>query len=145
MYPALSPQQIEDIAGPLALLLMDPPQETGGGASSTLPLTIAFYLNNGSAGDPIAADFAPRAGSLAQCKVLVIASDGAVDLTFDIKQNGVSVFSAPPTVAMGTASLTLVDVTASLAGTVTVAADDIFKLSISSGSASWIVSIKLED
>jgi len=111
---------------------------------STKPITVSFYINNGSAADPVAADFAPRAGSLTKCKVLVIASDAAVNLTFDIKKNGVSVFTAPPTVAMGTAALTLVNETASLTGTITVAADDIFKLSISSGSSSWIVSIKLE-
>jgi len=117
---------------------------TDGGAPPTPPIVVAFYINNGSAGDPVAADFAPRAGSLTKCKVLVVASDAAVDLTFDIKKNGVTVFTAPPTVAMGTASLTLVNETASLTGTIAVAADDIFKLSISSGSSSWIVSIKLE-
>jgi hypothetical protein len=87
---------------------------------------------------------APRAANIAKCKVVVKASDAATDFVFKIKQNGVDVFSTDPTVPHGTASGTVLTFTALTSAPLAVAADDVFSMDITTGSATWALTIQLE-
>lgn len=121
---------------------------TGSGGFPIAPsgsLVIGFVINSGATGTNVGPEFAaPRAGTISKCKVVTKASDGSVDLTFKIKQNGVDVFSADPTVAHGTAAGTVSTFTALTSTPLTVAPDDVFTIDITGGSSSWIVTIQLE-
>jgi len=114
------------------------------GTTGIAPFTASFYLNSGVPGTNVVGDFAPVAESISSCMVFVLASDSSTDLTFNITMAGVSVFSSPPTVTHGTAGDTLVNKTSSLASPpISVAANAIFLLSVSSGTASWVFTVKL--
>lgn len=109
------------------------------------PLTVAFIVPDGSTGTNIALqDAAPRAGSVKQCVVTVTASDGAVALTFKIKQNGTDVFSADPSIAAGAAAGSKSTFTTLTSVPLAVAAGDVFSMDITSGSSSWKFIAKLE-
>lgn len=84
-----------------------------------------------------------RATNLSECALTVTASDAATDLTFDIEQNGTSVFAAPPTVAHGAARGQQFSF-ALRAASLPVAKGDNFSLNITAGTSDWKFSLSLE-
>jgi hypothetical protein len=107
---------------------------------------IGFVMNSGATGTNVGAMMiAPHAGAITKVKLVTKASDAAIDLTFDIKQNGVSIFTAPLTVAHGTASGTLTTFAGVLTSSpLAIAADDIFTIDITSGAATWQFTVQIE-
>jgi hypothetical protein len=116
----------------------------GGTGSSTLPIVIGFSMGSGATGTALAYAVAPRAGAVSKCKVLVKSSDGSTDLTFTIKQNGTSVFTSNQTITHGASAGSLTTITALTSVPLSIAADDIFSVDISSGSSAWAATIMLE-
>ena len=115
------------------------------GSWSATSMVIGFVINTGTAGTNVGPMLAsPRAGTFSKCVIVTRASDPSTDLTFKIKQNGVDVFSADPTVAHGTASGTVTTSVALTSVPLAVAAGDVFSMDISSGTASWLFSAQLE-
>jgi hypothetical protein len=117
--------------------------------SANLPeeLVLGFVIVAGAGGagtdvTPMLA--APRAANIAKCKVVVKASDPSTDFVFKIKKNGTDVFSTDPTVPHGTASGTVLTFTALTSSPLAVAADDVFSMDITTGSATWALTIQLE-
>jgi len=109
------------------------------------PLVIGFVLNNGATGTNVGPMLAAaRAGTLSKCVVVTKASDPAVALTFAIKQNGVAIFTAAPTIASATASGTVSTFTALTTTPLPVAAGDVFSIDITSGSATWQATVQVE-
>jgi len=110
-------------------------------------MVIGFMLaaaTTGSAVTPPGRLVAPRSGFLRKCKVVVNTVDTATVLTFRIKQNGTSVFTADNTIATSTSVGTVLTFTNLTSTPLPVAADDVFTLDITSGSAVWAITIQLE-
>lgn len=110
-------------------------------------ITVQFMMAIGTTGTiltPPGRLIAPRAGAVNKCKVIVNTSDPSVPLTFRIKQNGVDVFSADPTIAAGTAVGVLSTFTTLTSTPLAIAADDIFTIDITSGSSLWSFTAQLE-
>lgn len=101
-------------------------------------------VNSGVVGTDVALMNPARTpGPVTQCVVRVAASDPSVALTFDVTQNGTSVFSAPLTIAAGTAADTISE-HALVSASVAVAKRDLFKMNITSGSSAWKYTMQLE-
>jgi len=114
------------------------------GGGSSLPLSIGFVVVSGSPGSDIGPMLiAPRLGSLSKCTVVVKASDSSTALVFRIKQNGVDIFTADPTMAASTASGSVTSFTALTSSPLAVSAGDIFSIDITGGSASWAFTAQL--
>lgn len=110
-----------------------------------IPVTFGYVLNSGNTGTNVAPILiSPRAGSLTKCKVVTKASDAATALTFKINKNGVDVFAVDPTVAANTSPGTISTFTNLTSTPLTVAADDTFTIDVTSGTATWQVTILLE-
>jgi hypothetical protein len=108
-------------------------------------LVIGFNVGNGSVGTIVGGyAIAPRSGTVSKCKIVVNAADASTALTFTIKKNGTSVFSSNPTISAGTASGTLSTSTSLTSVPLSVAADDLFKLEITSGGSAWSFTAQLE-
>jgi len=110
-------------------------------------MVIGFMLaaaTTGSAVTPPGLLVAPRSDFLRKCKVVVNTVDTATVLTFRIKQNGTSVFTADNSVATSTTVGTILTFTNLTSTPLPVAADDVFTLDIISGSAVWAITIQLE-
>lgn len=108
-------------------------------------LVIGFILNTGATGINVGPELiAPRAGSLTKCKIVVKSSDSSTALTFRIKQNGTDIFVADPTISAGTAGGTIKTFTNLTRLPLSVAADDLFTIDVTSGSPSWQATIQLE-
>jgi hypothetical protein len=99
-----------------------------------------FSIGSGATGTAVGGyAVAPLAGAITTGRIVITASDASVDLTFDIKQNGTTIFSTPPTITHGASVHSVTDLTSALASNpTTVAAGDYFELDITSGSSSWI-------
>ena len=118
-----------------------PAGPTGSGSSS---LVIGFVVNSGAIASPAAPKtIASHAGTITTCAYVVTASSASVAFTFDIKQNGTSVFSSPPTIAAGTAGGTTGNFSLS-SGSLSVSKGDVFEFDITSGSSAWILSLQVE-
>jgi hypothetical protein len=76
--------------------------------------------------------------------VVTKASDPTTDLTFKIKKNGTDVFSSDPTVAHATAAGTVSTFTALTSSPLSIAADDVFTIDISSWTSTWQFTAQLE-
>lgn len=110
-----------------------------------LAIVFAIIAGGGSSGTNVTNMVAsPRAANIAKCKVVVKASDASVDFVFKIKQNGTDVFSTDPTVPHGTAAGTVLTFTALTSTPLAVAADDVFSMDITTGSATWALTVQLE-
>lgn len=119
--------------------------DSGKAASAIGGIVIGFIMNTGATGTNVGPDLiAPRPGTISKCKVVTKASDATTDLTFKVKQNGTDIFSADPTVTHGTASGTISTFTALTSAPLSVSADDVFTIDITSGSSSWQCTIQLE-
>jgi len=119
--------------------------DSGVAAAAVGSIVIGFIINTGATGTNIAPiAIAPRAGTVSKCKIVTKTSDGTTALAFTIKQNGVSVFSTPPTVAAGTAPGTITTSTSLTSSPLSVTADDLFTIDITSGSSSWSFTAQLE-
>jgi len=133
--------QIESIK---VLVLWEGGSGGGGGDGSGGGLVVGFVICNGSVGTDVGPLLAaPGDGEVEQCVVVVKASDVATGLEFLIRKNGISVFSANPTVAAGAAIGTLLTFPLS---TTTVAVDlhDVFSMDIVQGTAAWKFTAQLE-
>jgi hypothetical protein len=122
-------------------------QADGPGTPTTgVGIVIGFMMASGVTGTAITPPgrlIAPRTATISKCKVVVNTSDATVDLTFNIKQNGTSVFSGAQTVTHGTAAGTLSTLSLS-SSTLNVTADDIFTIDITSGSSAWSFTAQIE-
>jgi hypothetical protein len=87
---------------------------------------------------------AGRAGPLTQVAVVVVASDPSTNLSFDILQNGASIFTQPPVIQAGTAAGTELTIT-NLALPISVAQDDVFTFNMIAGSTAWFFSVQAEN
>jgi hypothetical protein len=115
------------------------------GGPSTTPLAIGFIITIGTTGTDVGPILlAPRAGTLSKCVIVTKVSDPSTALTIKVKQNGTDVFSIDPTVAAGTASGTVNTFTALASSPLSVAANDVFTLDITSGTATWQATVQLE-
>ena len=117
------------------------------GSWQTPQMVIGFMLaaaTIGTAVTPPGRLVAPRSGSVRKCKVIVNTVDTGTVLTFRIKQNGTSVFTADNSVATSTTVGTILTFTNLTSTPLPVAADDVFTLDITSGSAVWAITIQLE-
>lgn len=114
-------------------------------SSPTIPILIGFVIGSGATGSNIGPMLAAvRAGSVTKCVITTKNSDASVPLTFKINKNGVNVFSANPTVPAGTGS-GIVTTTGTLTSTpLSVAANDVFSIDITSGNGNWQFSAQLE-
>lgn len=118
-----------------------------GGSFQLPPMVIGFMLAtaaNGTTITPPGRLIAPRTGSVSKCKVIVNQVDSGTDLTFRIKKNGTTIFTADNTVSHTVSVGTLTTFTNLTSTPLPIAADDIFTLDITLGSASWSVTIQLE-
>lgn len=113
------------------------------GAAS--PLVMGFALNSGVAGTNVGpALIASRGGSFSKVKVVIKAADSATPLAFRIKQNGTDIFTVDPVLAAGTTSGTVLTFTTLTAAPLSVGADDLFTVDVTSGTAFWQVTIQME-
>lgn len=104
-----------------------PQWNVGSGATGTI---IGGYL------------VAPLSGAITTGRIVITASHASTDLTFDIKQNGTSIFSSPRTITHGASPGAVTDLTSALtSASITVAAADTFSLAITSGDTAWIFSV----
>lgn len=109
------------------------------------PFVLGFVLNTGATGTNVGPTLiAPRAGSFSKCKVVVKASDPSTDLTFTIKKNGTAIFSSSQTITHGASAGAITTITALTSVPLSVAADDLFTLDITSGTSTWQVTVQLE-
>lgn len=114
------------------------------GGPPVVPTTITFGMGSGATGTDVGWVESPsHAGTVSECKVITQASDSSTPLTFTIKQNGVAVFTSPPTVAAGTARGTAT-VFSLTSGALSVAKTDKFTIDITSGTSTWAFSAQLE-
>lgn len=133
-----------------------------GGVSGTSPIVVAgnvvscptcstgsvspLYLNWTFNSGVVATDAAPRflashAASIATCYALTTSSDGSTALTFNIFDNGSTIFSGgAQTIAAGTAAGTLT--TLGSLGTTSIANNDKLSINITSGTTSWIFTVQ---
>lgn len=121
--------------------------QVDGAGKITAQMIIGFMLASGipaSTITPPGRMVAPRAGSVTKCKVVVNAADGVIDLTFRIRQNGVDIFAADPTIPHGTAPGTIFTFINFTSTPLAIAADDLFSIDITAGSASWAFTAQLE-
>jgi hypothetical protein len=110
-------------------------------------MVIGFMLaaaTTGTAVTPPGRLVAPRSGLLRRCKVVVNTVDIGTVLTFRIKQNGTSVFTADNSVSTSTSVGAILTFTNLTSIPLPVAVDDVFTLDITSGSSVWSVTIQLE-
>jgi hypothetical protein len=113
------------------------------GGTSGASLTFGFIIGNGTAGNNVGPVLiAARSGSLTKCKVVVKTSDGATPFTFKINKNGTNIFTSNPTLAPGASGISTFSTFTS--NPLLIAADDLFTIDITSGSANWAVTIQLE-
>lgn len=110
------------------------------------PQTVVGFLSTGVGTGTNIGPIMPAAhdGNATKCVFVTKTSDASIPLTFDILQNGVSVFaSGPQTIAAATAGGTTTVITALTSAPLPVAALDKFTLNISSGSTSWQFTVQL--
>lgn len=107
-------------------------------------VTIGFVIGNGSPGTDVGPLLlAARAGTVSQCAVLVKSSDSSTALTFNILQNGTSVFSSAVTIAAGASPGSIS--THTLTSTpLAIAKHDVFQINITSGNSNWAITTQLE-
>jgi hypothetical protein len=86
-----------------------------------------------------------RGGDTSQVVVVIVASDALVNLSFDILQNGASIFETPPVIAAATAAGELPPITNLVSTPLTVEQDDVFTFNMIAGSTSWFFSAQLEN
>ena len=85
----------------------------------------------------------PQQSLVTACDVVVKASDASTDFTFRIMRNGVDIFSSDPTVTHGATSGSSFTFAALVNNPFLLNAGDILSLDITSGSASWDVTVQL--
>lgn len=112
----------------------------GGGATG---LTLGYTVSSGAPATGVGPLLlAPHAGTLSRCIVATKASDPATDFSFQVLKNGTAIFASAPSVAHGTANGT--KNTFTVTPSLTVAQDDLFSLTILTGTATWSVTIQVE-
>lgn len=114
------------------------------GTISVQELCFGFGITDGSIASSVTLPvLARRAGVVTTCVVIVKASDGALNLSFKIKKNGVDVFSSDPVITAGTAGGTVATFALSSAS-IAVAKNDVFTMDITVGSSAWKFTAQLE-
>jgi hypothetical protein len=112
------------------------------GAAAATALTLNWTFNTGSPATDASPRFlAAHAGVISTCYALTTASDGSTALTFNIFDNGTSIFSGgAQTIAAGTSAGTLT--TLGSLGTTSIANNDKISINITSGTSNWVFSLK---
>lgn len=111
-------------------------------ATPAVPLYLNWTFNSGV----VATDASPRflashTATITNCYALTTASDGATALTFNIFDNGTTIFSGgAQTIAAATAPGTLT--TLGSLGTTTITNNDKISINITSGTSSWIFTVQ---
>ncbi len=110
--------------------------------SGSNPLYLNWVVNSGTAATDASPRFlASHTATISTCYVLTTASDGATALTFNIFDNGSTIFSGgAQTISAGTAAGTLT--TLGSLGTTSITNNDKFSLNITSGTSSWVFSVQ---
>jgi hypothetical protein len=113
-----------------------------GTCTGCTPLYLNWTFNSGIAATDAAPRFlASHAATISACYALTTASDASTALTFNIFDNGSSIFSGgAQTIAAGTAAGTLT--TLGALGTTAIANNDKFSINITSGTSSWIFTVQ---
>ena len=115
------------------------------GAAGSSATVVGFAINSGVTGTNVGPMLiASHSGTVSQCRIVVKGSDGTTPLTFTIRQNGTSVFSSNPTESAGTSSGTTGSVGTLTSSPLTVTANDVFTIDITSGTSSWQFTAQLE-
>jgi hypothetical protein len=114
-------------------------------AFTTTPI-VGFWVPSGVAGVNVGPMLpSGRAGDTSQVAVVVKTSDALVNLSFDILQNGASIFQQPPVIPAATLAGALLVVTNLASTPLTVAQNDVFSISVLAGSASWAFVAQLQN
>lgn len=110
--------------------------------SASAPLYLSWTFNSGAAATDASPRFlASHAATIATCYALTTASDGSTALTFNIFDNGSSIFSGgAQTISAGTSAGTLT--TLGSLGTTSIANNDKFGVNITSGTSSWVFTVQ---
>ena len=111
-------------------------------SGSTLNPIIGFVMNSGVTGTNVGPVLqAVRSGTATLLSVAVKAADASTDSTFDILQNGTSIFTTPPTIPAASAVTidpdTLYGFDDFVTTPVTITEYDVFTINITSGTADW--------
>ena len=105
---------------------------------------IGFVINSGSIAAPALPKLiSGKSGTLTKCSYVVTASDPTTNFTFNVKQNGTSVFASAPTIPAGTAAGSTGTFSLS-SPSLAVNQGDVFEFDITAGSSIWVLSLQLE-
>jgi hypothetical protein len=106
------------------------------------PLYLNWTFNSGAPATDASPRFlASHTATISTCYALTTASDGSTALTFNIFDNGSTIFSGgAQTIAAGTAAGTLT--TLGSLGTTSITNNDKFSINITSGTSSWIFTVQ---
>lgn len=109
------------------------------------PISISFGISSGNLGTNVVPFdiLAVRSGTVSKCTVSIRSSDSVIGLTFRIKRNGVDIFSTDPHFAAG-AAVGITTFSTLSPSPLTVAANDVFTMDITSGSGAWAFTAILE-
>lgn len=114
-------------------------------AANTSPV-IGFWMPGVAPGTNVGPMLASaRQGNTSMVAVVIKASDASTNLSFDILQNGTSIFQTPPVVAAGTPGGTLIVITNLTSTPLAVSQNDIFSFNILTGSGSWFFTAQLQN
>lgn len=102
-------------------------------------ITFGWMMGTGATGTNVGKRLvAPRAGQIIGGEIVIDASDGTTDLTFDIKKNGTSIFSSAQTITHGASAGAVTDLSSALSSSPTsIAKGDVLTLDITGGTSSW--------
>jgi hypothetical protein len=113
--------------------------------AGSLQLVIGFVIADGTIGVGVGpVMIAPHSGKLTVCKIVVNSSDPSISLQIKIKQNGVDVFSADPSVSAGSTQGTVATTTLLTSNPLSVAQNDVFTIDVVNGSSLWKFTAQLE-
>lgn len=112
--------------------------------TAVIPMSVGFTVPSGETGTNVGPELlAMRAATLSKCRIVVKTSDSSTALQVRIKQNGVDIFSADPTVAAGAAADSVSTFTSLTSLPLPVADGDRFTLDVVTGGANWAFTVQL--
>lgn len=136
----ISPPQIRAGTSGQVLVTLSGSAQWGGS-----PIVVGFQIASGLTGTNVASmQPAARSGVFSRLVVVTKTSDATTALTFNVIRNGTSILTAPNTISAATSSGTVNIFTNFTSNPFAVTQDDIFSLNITSGTASWAVTIQME-
>lgn len=114
--------------------------------ATTSGLVIGFVINTGTPGTNVGPMLAaPRTATLSSVVVVTKSADATTPFQFDIKKNGVSIFTGTlPTVSAGTSQGSVSTFTSLTSVPLNVTKSDVFSIDIIQGTPSWITVVQAE-